>query len=632
MKVKTLKNKTKKSPPCGAKNRGKSGSNFTYAQRLQAVQWHLEEQIPKKVILKEIGCGSSTFDKWIIKYRAEGAAGLKPRYRGRLTKNPITQAVEKEIIDIKERNPEHGIRKISNYLRRILFLPCSPEKVRKTLKAADMIKQPKKKPRRIPARPRFFERSKPNQLWQSDITMFRINNKQVYLIGYMDDYSRFVVGLDIYTAQTASNVIGLYRKASLTYGPPKEMLTDNGRQYASWRGKTKFQQEMQKDRIHHLRSQPHHPMTLGKLERFWKTIKTEFLTRAQFDGFDSARERIALWTKYYNFQRPHQGIGGLCPADRFYEIQTEVRKAMEQGIAENVLEIALRGKRKAPFYMIGRMGEQTVTIQAKKGKVSMDVKGATEKKEFVYDLEQEAYNGSEEEQNKNNQTGIHSSGSSESDTGRMVGAPETEPCLQGTEYQLAATAQLGRPCDGSYGESVGTTSSATDTPGDRAAGGEIIEQKGNSNDSHNRDSLNKAPDQLAERKGREVPCEILLEQEDTNEETSQKEREHRAGSITGSGEIGNDPEGQEWSNNGNGSSEENGNQPEDVLRVGGERPAGNAGGAYQPTGWQASEIGRFGKRKATAENRDSGERVEFDCGHASHQGDHAGRHVDLAGS
>ena len=99
------------------------------------------------------------------------------------------------------------------------------------------------------------------------------------------------------------------------------MLTDNGRQYTSWRGTSRFEAELKKDRVAHFKSRPHHPMTLGKIERFWETIWQEFLSRAQFDSFDSARERIKLWIKYYNHKRPHQGIDGICPADRFFEIQ-----------------------------------------------------------------------------------------------------------------------------------------------------------------------------------------------------------------------------------------------------------------------------------------------------------------------
>jgi len=136
------------------------------------------------------------------------------------------------------------------------------------------------------------------------------------------------------------------------------MLTDNGRQYTSWRGTSRFEAELKKEGVAHFKSRPQHPMTLGKIERFWSTIWQEFLTRAQFESFDSARERIRCWIKYYNHKRPHQGIEGLCPADRFFEVQSQLRKTIQAGIADNVLEMALRGQPRAPFYMVGRITPQ----------------------------------------------------------------------------------------------------------------------------------------------------------------------------------------------------------------------------------------------------------------------------------
>jgi hypothetical protein len=71
------------------------------------------------------------------------------------------------------------------------------------------------------------------------------------------------VSLGVYRGQTAENVLEVYRRAVGQYGAPKEMLTDNGRQYASWQGKTHFQHALARDRVHHIRSAPHHPMTLA---------------------------------------------------------------------------------------------------------------------------------------------------------------------------------------------------------------------------------------------------------------------------------------------------------------------------------------------------------------------------------
>jgi hypothetical protein len=140
--------------------------------------------------------------------------------------------------------------------------------------------------------------------------------------------------------------------------------------------------------VRHIKSQAHHPMTLGKIERFWKTIYEEFLVRAQFGSFEEAQERIRQWVKYYNHKRPHQGIGGLCPADRYFEIQAELRKTMEQGIAENVLEMALRGKPREPFYMVGRMEGQSVVLRAEKGKLRLmvDDEEGGGKQEMVYEV------------------------------------------------------------------------------------------------------------------------------------------------------------------------------------------------------------------------------------------------------
>jgi transposase InsO family protein len=57
-------------------------------------------------------------------------------------------------------------------------------------------------------------------------------------------------------------------------------------------------------------------MTLGKIERFWKTIREEFIAEALFASFADASQRIAHWIAYYNHQRPHQGIGGGRPVLR----------------------------------------------------------------------------------------------------------------------------------------------------------------------------------------------------------------------------------------------------------------------------------------------------------------------------
>ena len=373
----------------GRRARRLPGHSHPNEVRRKAVQLCLEEGFPVPQVAREMGVGRSTLTKWIKLYRDQGEAGLQSKpIRRNGPQAKVAPAVKAQVVELKRQHPELGVKRISQFLRRVLFLPVSRETVRRTLHEQQLLKKPRRKPQQNPARPRFFERSTPNQMWQSDIFTFRLGGKNAYLIGFLDDYSRYLVGLDVFRSQTAEHVLEVYRRAVAEYGVPKEMLTDQGRQYSSWRGTTRFETELRKDRVHHIKSRPHHPMTLGKIERFWKTIWEEFLERAQFDSFESACERVRLWVKHYNHRRPHQSLEGLCPADRFFAIAQQLRQVIERGIQDNVLELALRGQPHSPFYMVGRMGEQSVVIRAEKGQVKMLVDGEEPRphQEVVYDL------------------------------------------------------------------------------------------------------------------------------------------------------------------------------------------------------------------------------------------------------
>jgi transposase InsO family protein len=364
---------------------------FSKSFKLRVVKMGVEDGLPVAIICKESGINHSNYYRWARQYRTGGEGSLGSR-----SPSPVKAAypqVTDAIVSIKKDNPDFGVRRIVSVVRRWLFLPASKETVSRTLKAAELDNPPPRKRRCNVEKPRRFERSTPNQMWQSDIMMFRMGGRQVYLMGFIDDYSRYVTGMRLCMAQTADNLLEIYRKATAEHGVPKEMLTDNGRQYVNWRGVSRFQAEMQKDRVKHIRSAPHHPMTLGKIERFWQTIYGEYLVKAQFSGFEDAQERVRLWVQYYNHKRPHQGIEGLCPADRYFEVAGDVRKIIEAGVRENALELALRGKAKEPFYLVGRMDGQSVVLRARKGRLALTVddglRPSGQEHEFTIDKEKD---------------------------------------------------------------------------------------------------------------------------------------------------------------------------------------------------------------------------------------------------
>jgi transposase InsO family protein len=489
-------------PPSIARKVRNDGQRYTYPQRYEikrkAVKLYLEEGLPAELVAKELGVWKGTIFDWVRQYREQGEEGLRPKghYNSRSV-NKLPPAVKEKIAALKRENPRHGGKRLSQILRRIFFIKASPGTVRRELKKAGLAtpKAKARKPREQPER--RFERSTPNQMWQSDITYFSILGKMAYIIGFIDDHSRYITALGVYRSHTSEYVVETYRNAVAEYGAPKEMLTDNGRQYASWRGKTKFQKELEKDHVHHIRSAPQHPMTLGKIERFWQTLKEEFLERARFETFEEARERLAYWVKYYNHKRTHQGLDGMCPADRFFSIQKELKETIERGVASNIEELALRGKPVEPFYMVGRMGDKSVVIETDKKRMSVlvDGKEVGAGQGMVYDLKEgkahEAGTGDSGRREETARESVQREGKEPGGTGAMERAAERRQPDEGTGGGVGRAEQLGeagavRDDDG-VGPDVeaagggaggpapegGTTHGTDSEPGAGSAGGEL---------------------------------------------------------------------------------------------------------------------------------------------------------------
>jgi transposase InsO family protein len=176
---------------------------------------------------------------------------------------------------------------------------------------------------------RRFEARYPGELWQMDVTYVYIHKIPVlYLAVVVDDYSRFCVAAELCRDQCADTLIGVLHNACTAHGAPKKLLTDQGSGFYSWsRDQTRFGQYLDDQRIEHVVAEPHSPQSQGKVERLIQTIRAELLTRVKFTGLADAQAQIASFVDSYNFDRPHQGIGGQRPADRFHGVLSEVEQA-----------------------------------------------------------------------------------------------------------------------------------------------------------------------------------------------------------------------------------------------------------------------------------------------------------------
>jgi hypothetical protein len=132
----------------------------------------------------------------------------------------------------------------------------------------------------------------------------------------------------------------------------------------TWRGKSQFTRELEKRGIKQVVAKPRRPQTLGKVERFWGTLWKECVEAAVFLDMGDAQRRIGLFIDHYNFQRPHQGIDSLVPADRYFGAAAEVLKTLKARVSANALELARHGVPKQPLYLTGQVGGQPVSIHA----------------------------------------------------------------------------------------------------------------------------------------------------------------------------------------------------------------------------------------------------------------------------
>jgi transposase InsO family protein len=309
---------------------------------------------------------------WRKKMEDEGPEGLFPRVRGPEPGSKVDAATRRAIVMLRKAHPEYGCQRISDILYRGPGLGVSPTTVARVLEEEGLMEE-KTQAEPHPDKQRSFERAKPMQLWQSDLFTFVLKRQamRVHLVAFLDDHSRFVTGFGLASRASGEFVIEVVRSAIGAYGPPEEMLTDQGPQYHTWRGKSLFSKEMGKRGIRHIMARPRHPQTLGKVERFWGSLWRECLESAVFIDMEDARRRIAFYLDHYNFLRPHQSLDGLVPADRFFSAGSEVRKTLEARVAANALDLAKNGAPRKTFYLTGRVGDVGLSLHAEGEKVVM---------------------------------------------------------------------------------------------------------------------------------------------------------------------------------------------------------------------------------------------------------------------
>lgn len=236
---------------------------------------------------------------WRI-YQSNGVKSLLNKPVGRRP-DEIPSSIKQAILD--KRKLGYGIRKIEGLLKSD-GVNVSHNKVHRILREENLVKpEPKKGRRRKYIR---WERHHSNSLWQTDFCWQE--KLQCWLVGYLDDHSRFIVGICYTKLATSEIAINLFCESYKRYGLPREVLSDRGTQfYANIGGKSAYTTYLEGLGVNHILASIKKPTTTGKLERFWLTHNQE---RWKFGSLKD-------FVKFYNFERPHMSLNYQTPYEVF---------------------------------------------------------------------------------------------------------------------------------------------------------------------------------------------------------------------------------------------------------------------------------------------------------------------------
>ena len=268
--------------------------------------------------LRQLGVPRSTYYAWRQRQEAMGMAGLRDR-------KPVAQRVWNRLRDEEVRTVLHYTRKYPEFSSRELAcritddgrFSVSESSVYRILRREGLIQPAVIEG--IQAAKEFYRKTTwVHELWQTDLTYFFVPSwGWYYLGGILDDFSRYLICCEVVRDMTGPTLSNLVQKAVEITGMMKvpvqhkvKLLSDNGSGYIS----KPFNEYLDAVGIKHLFAARCHPQTCGKMERLNRTAKDR-LGLVLYPSPGQLQEAVAAFWQWYNYERYHEAIGNLRPAD-----------------------------------------------------------------------------------------------------------------------------------------------------------------------------------------------------------------------------------------------------------------------------------------------------------------------------
>ena len=286
---------------------GKDVALFRFAMISEALHLPPDEVAPylKRQSQREVtipGSGRrrvavTTMRGWIRTYRKSGFDGLMPkRRRDRGSVRKLPGEVVETLLAIRRDNMDLSIRQVIARARAAGAVPDDVAIAASTLHRL-FVREGLMERRAGPpsADLRRFATEAAGQLWQSDVMHGpKVRDRQgrkrkTFLIALLDDATRLVPYAHFAPGETAADYLVVLKEAILRRGCPERLFCDNGANFRS----RQLKMICGRLGISLLHARPYHPAGRGKIERFFRTVRGQFL--APLEAQD-----IPTWTPSTN--------------------------------------------------------------------------------------------------------------------------------------------------------------------------------------------------------------------------------------------------------------------------------------------------------------------------------------------
>jgi len=164
---------------------------------------------------------------------------------------------------------------------------------------------------------RRFEAEFPNDLWQSDsmhgpTILEGGKQRKTFLFAFLDDHSRLIPHAQFYLSERLDSYLDALRQALLKRGLPRKLYVDNGPAFRS-QHLAQITASLGMALIH---SSPYQPQGRGKCERWFRTVRTQFLSLSLPQDLKGLNTSLETWIDT-GYHRHGHSVTGQTPLDRF---------------------------------------------------------------------------------------------------------------------------------------------------------------------------------------------------------------------------------------------------------------------------------------------------------------------------